>query len=113
MTRGSGVSAEIDAASVPIIDGVRSLASSGEIPGGTRRNLTAVESLVEFDGIPDDLRWILADAQTSGGLLLAVDGALTEALLHALSEEGASGTEIGRIVERQFAHGPSGRILVL
>jgi selenide,water dikinase len=113
MTRGSGVSAEIDAASVPIIDGVRSLASSGEIPGGTRRNLTAVESLVDFHGIPDDLRWILADAQTSGGLLLAVDRALSEALLQALIEEGASGTEIGRIVERQFAHGPSGRILVL
>ena len=113
MTRGSAVSAEIDAASVPILDGVRALATSGEIPGGTRRNLAAVESLVEFDGIPDDLRWILADAQTSGGLLFAVDTALSEALLQALREEDVSGVEIGRIVERQFSHGPSGRILVL
>jgi selenide,water dikinase len=113
MTRGSAVSAEIDAASVPILDGVRSLATSGEIPGGTRRNLAAVESLVEFDGTPDDLRWILADAQTSGGLLLAVDEALSEALLQALAEEDVSGSEIGRIVERQFSHGPLGRILVL
>lgn len=112
MTRGSAVSAEIDAATVPILDGVRTLATSGEIPGGTRRNLTAVESVVAFDGIPDDLRWILADAQTSGGLLIAVDTALSEALREALREEGASGTEIGRIVERLFPHGPSGRILV-
>jgi selenide,water dikinase len=113
MTRGSKVSAEIDSGSVPVLDGARSLALGGEIAGGTRRNLGAVESLVEWEHIPTDLRWILADAQTSGGLLLAVDSALSDALLEALRAEGVSGSEIGRIVERAFAHGPSGRILVL
>jgi selenide,water dikinase len=112
MTRGSHVSAEIDASSVPILDGVRALVADGEIAGGTRRNLTAIESLVTFKDIPDDLRWILVDAQTSGGLLIAIDAALSDALLQALDDENGSGSVIGRIIERAFEHGPSGRILI-
>ena len=112
MTRGSGVSAEVDAESIPILDGARSLAAEGEIAGGTRRNLAAVESLVEFNDIPDDIKWILADAQTSGGLLIAVDAPLSDALLQALDDEQVTGSVIGRIVEKAFVHGPSGRILI-
>jgi selenide,water dikinase len=113
MTRGSGVSAEIDAGAVPIIDGVRTLAENGEIPGGTRRNMASIESTVIFEGVADDIRWILSDAQTSGGLLIAVDAALVQALLEALADEESTGSVIGRIVDRSFEHGPSGRILVL
>jgi len=112
MTRGSGVSAEVDAESIPILDGARSLAAEGEIAGGTRRNLAAVESLVEFNDIPDDIKWILADAQTSGGLLIAVDSPLSDALLQALDDEQVTGSVIGRIIEKAFVHGPSGRILI-
>ncbi len=112
MTRGSGVSAEIESAAVPILDGVLPLATNNEIAGGTRRNLAAVESLAIFDNVPDDLKWILVDAQTSGGLLIAVDPALSDALLQALEDENTTGSVIGRIVERSFEHGPSGRILV-
>jgi len=111
MTRGSGVSAELDADTVPTIEGVRELVANGEIAGGTRRNMASVESMAVFDDVPDDLRWILADAQTSGGLLLAVDAALESALVQALEDEGSSGSVIGRIVERSFEHGPLGRIL--
>ncbi|GMQ93202.1 MAG: selenide, water dikinase SelD [Acidimicrobiia bacterium] len=112
MTRGSGVSAEIDSASVPTLDGVRLLAAAGEIPGGTRRNLAAVASHVISMGIAEDMMWVLADAQTSGGLLIAVDTPLSEALIQALDDEGVGGSPIGRIVERTFEHGPSGRILI-
>jgi selenide,water dikinase len=112
LTRGSQVSAEIDAGSIPILDGARSLVAEGEIAGGTRRNLAAVESLVEFNDVPDDIKWVLADAQTSGGLLIAVDAPLSDALLQALDDEQVSGWVIGRIVEKAFIHGPSGRILI-
>ena len=112
MTRGSGTSAEIDSMSVPVLDGAWDLVSGGEIAGGTRRNLAAVESIVTFRDVPIDLRWILADAQTSGGLLIAVDTALSEALIQALRDEETDGWIIGRITERPFEHGPSGRISV-
>ncbi len=112
MTRGSNVSAEIEAGAVPILEGVLPLAAAGEIPGGTRRNLAAVESLVTFANIPDDMKWVLADAQTSGGLLIAVDEPLTGALVQALADEGVSGWVIGSIVERTFEEGPLGRISI-
>jgi len=112
MTRGSSVSAVIESASVPILKGALPLAAAGEIAGGTRRNLAAIDSLTTFANIPDDIKWILADAQTSGGLLIAVDEPLSDALVQALSDEGVTGWVIGRIVERTFEEGPSGRILV-
>ena len=112
MTRGSSVSAEIDAASVPVLDGVLPLAAAGQIAGGTKRNLAAVDPLVTFTDIPDDVKWILADAQTSGGLLIAVDEPLSDALMRALADEGVTGWVIGCIVQRTFENGPSGRILV-
>ncbi len=112
MTRGSGVSAHVEADAVPLLEGVRSLAASGEIPGGTRRNLSAVTPMLRMHDVPDDLRWVLADAQTSGGLLIAVDSALCDALIQALEDEGATGSVIGRILERSFEHGPLGRIIV-
>ena len=112
MTRGSSVSAEIEAASVPILEGALPLATAGEIAGGTRRNLAAIDSLATFADIPDDVKWVLADSQTSGGLLIAVDEPLSDALVQALSDEGVTGWVIGRIVERTFEEGPSGRISV-
>ncbi len=112
MTRGSHVSAEIEAASVPVLEGVLPLAAAGEIAGGTKRNLAAVESLVAFANISDDIKWILADAQTSGGLLIAVDEPLSDALEQALADEGVIGSVIGRITEKTFKDGPSGRISV-
>jgi selenide,water dikinase len=112
MTRGSGVSAEIDSGSVPLLDGVQTLVSGGEIAGGTRRNADAVAAMVSYGTVPEFLRWILADAQTSGGLLIAVDAPLSEALLQALVDEDATGSVIGRIAERAFEHGPTGKILL-
>ncbi|MEE8456496.1 MAG: AIR synthase-related protein, partial [Acidimicrobiia bacterium] len=112
MTRGSNVSAEIEAAAVPVLEGVLQLVAAGEISGGTRRNLAAVDPLVAFANTPDDMKWVLADAQTSGGLLIAVDEPLSDALVQALADEGVSGRVIGNIVERTFEEGPSGRISV-
>jgi hypothetical protein len=55
---------------------------------------------------------MLADAQTNGGLLLTVEAPLAKALVQALNDEGTAGVIIGRIVDRDFADGPSGVIRV-
>lgn len=69
MLEASGVGAVIDTARVPIIDGIRRLYEQGFYPGGSRRNLAAVSDRVAGDG---EAIALLADAQTSGGLLVAL-----------------------------------------
>jgi selenide, water dikinase len=96
MAVASGVAAELDAAAVPAIDGVLDLLRGDEPPiaGGTRRNREWVDPFVEWDpALPDELAWLVCDAMTSGGLLIA-------------SSTGP-GTRIGRLVE-----GEPGRISV-
>jgi selenide,water dikinase len=70
LVRASGVSAVIDAAAVPYLDGARDSLAQGYVSGGTRRNLDWVRPGLETDLDEDELL-LLADAQTSGGLLVA------------------------------------------
>lgn len=70
MARASGVSAVLEASAVPLLAGAREAAAAGHIPGGSRRNLAWVRPHLESD--LDELELLLlADAQTSGGLLVA------------------------------------------
>ena len=69
---GSGLAADIDARAVPVIDGVRALLADGMVAGGTQRNHAFVDESVEWNGLAMSEQLLLADAQTSGGLLLAV-----------------------------------------
>jgi selenide,water dikinase len=110
MVRSSGVSATIEVALVPVLPDVAAFVAAGMIPGGTLRNLASVLPLMDPGASTEAQRIILADAQTSGGLLLAVDAPLADALVEAMHDEGASCTRIGTIVPREFAHGPSGQI---
>jgi selenide,water dikinase len=72
LARASGVTAEIDAKAVPYADGARESARAGYVSGGTRRNLAWVDPHVEWGaGVDETERLLLADAQTSGGLLVA------------------------------------------
>jgi selenide,water dikinase len=87
LARASGVTAVIDHRAVPLIEGARDAAQAGYIPGGTRRNLAWVQPHAELDAVPDSDVLLLADAQTSGGLLLA--------------GEIPGGTVIGELVPRQ------------
>jgi selenide, water dikinase len=99
MALASGVAVEVDADAVPAIRGVMRLLRSKEPPiaGGSRRNREWVEPWVDWDdGVREDRRWLLCDAMTSGGLLIA-----------ARPATGAPGAPIGRIVE-----GEAGRIAV-
>jgi selenide,water dikinase len=113
MVRASGVSATVEAGAVPLLPGAAELAAAGAVPGGTRRNLTSVARFTDFGSATEITQILLADAQTSGGLLIAVDAPLAGALLQALDDEGVAGVRIGRIRARQFADGPSGRIDVV
>jgi selenide,water dikinase len=70
LCRASGVDAEIDASAVPYLAGARESLAHGYVPGGSRRNLDWVRPHVEAQVSDDDL-FLLADAQTSGGLLVA------------------------------------------
>ncbi len=99
LAKASGVAAEVEASAVPAIAGVLDLLRSDEPPvaGGTRRNRDWVEPYVEWsEDVPEELRWLLCDAMTSGGLLVA-----------AAPESGAPGVRIGRLLE-----GPAGAIAV-
>ena len=71
MARASGVTAIVDVAAVPFLDGSHDAATAGYIPGGSRRNLDWVTPYLEPGRYDDVTRLLLADAQTSGGLLLA------------------------------------------
>ena len=69
LMRASGISAEIDSASVPYVDGARAALAAGFVPGGSRRNLDWVRPHLRSE-VDDDELLLLADAQTSGGLLV-------------------------------------------
>jgi selenide,water dikinase len=71
LARASGVTAVIDVAAVPYLTGARESAVAGYVPGGTRRNLDWVRPHLDAGAYDDVEQLLLADAQTSGGLLLA------------------------------------------
>lgn len=99
MTAG-GAGAEISAQAVTFFDGVEALAAADVVPGGTRTNLTlALERGVQFaPGISAAMQLALCDAQTSGGLLLAVPPDRSTELVHALRNAGLAGaSEIGSL----------------
>ncbi|GIW07197.1 MAG: selenide, water dikinase [Dehalococcoidia bacterium] len=100
MTSASGVGARLSARALPFLPRVRELAEAGAIPGGTRRNLEAVTGAVRWaDAIDEIDRLCIADAQTSGGLLIAVSAEQADALQAALlAAETPAAARIGEIV---------------
>ena len=70
--RNLGVGAEIRLGAVPVLDGVRELAAADLFPGGTRRNHAVVRDEVDWGGAVEADQLLLCDAQTSGGLLVAI-----------------------------------------
>jgi selenide,water dikinase len=111
MAHASGLEAEVWLDRVPVLSPrVRELAGEGVVPGGSKRNLEFVTPRAVFDpGVSPLDRTILADAQTSGGLLLAVEPSRAPALVAALTRRG---TPAAAVVGR-FAAGPPGLLRVL
>lgn len=88
--------ARIDAAPVPLLPEALSLAAKDFVPGGTRKNLAAArKNGVRFDGhLPEGLATVLCDAQTSGGLLIAIGEEDATPLVAALQEAGVTAASI-------------------
>lgn len=99
MVSASGVGALLRFESLPLLPDALVLAKEGVVPGGTKRNLEFLAPhLRVMPGLGEPEQWLLADAQTSGGLLAAVPAAKAEYLLQALQQHGARGWEIGEVV---------------
>ena len=95
----SGVDAEIDVGAVPLLEGARALAETGSLPGGSRRNLAWVDERLDR-GNHDELDvLLLADAQTSGGLVFGASPAAAHEALDRLEETGHTASVIGRVAE--------------
>jgi selenide,water dikinase len=96
----SGLAARVDAAAVPLLPGARRLAEAGLVSGGSKRNAAHFGQWVEFaEGVDAPARALLCDAQTSGGLLIALPRAKLPALLAALEARGVRGAVIGSLEE--------------
>lgn len=100
MIEGSRVEAQLEASRVPVFEGVSPLVAANIIPGGTRNNLDYIADFVEWsDSISESDKYILADAQTSGGLLFAVPSNEAQKMLRELRKAGLkSSSVIGQIV---------------
>ena len=104
----SGLSAAIEADAVPLLPGAVALAQAGHVPGGTTRNLTDLAGDVTWAAaVTEPARTLLADAQTSGGLLMAVPPDRIDALMADLRGPVPAAAVIGELTE-----GKVGRINV-
>ena len=97
MVLASDVSINISAGSVPLIEGALECVRAGYIPAGLKNNRDFAECLVEYDdGVPEDVRALLFDPQTAGGLLISTpDG---KRLTNALDDAGVAAVEIGQVL---------------
>ncbi len=99
ITQASGVSAQVSMKNIPVIEGVNELLALGIAPGGTHRNLESLEGVVDWHAeVTEQHQILLADAQTSGGLLIAIKPEKVDKLLEALADAGvATRAVIGEI----------------
>ena len=100
--QGSGVGARVHFGAVPLIEGAWDLLESGIAPGGTHRNLASIDDVVEWNGLNENQRLLLVDAQTSGGLLISVARDRLDGLLAALEDAGVeTRAVVGEVVARE------------
>jgi selenide, water dikinase len=102
MVQESHVDVELLAERVPLLPGARALAEAGLVPGGTQRNLEWVRDRLDTGAIDEVVVTLLADAQTSGGLVAGVDADAAEQVVAGLRAEGHDAAVIGRVT----AEGP-------
>ena len=101
MALSSNVSLRLDIHHIPVIEGALDCIHAGDIPGGLKNNRDFAECTVGYDeAIPEELRTILFDPQTAGGLLIAVAAEHSPILLRDLQAAGVTAVEIGEVMER-------------
>jgi selenide,water dikinase len=99
----SGIGARLHISQLPLLEGTPDLAQAGQIPGGTRRNYEDAQAFAQFaDQLPEWLRFLVCDAQTSGGLLIACPQQTAQNLLHTLVRERTPAAAIiGEITRKE------------
>ena len=102
MLESSAQSAKIFAGSLPVFELVKPLIEQNVVPGGTQRNLEAINKFTAWeDSVNEVDKILLADAQTSGGLLIAVDRSRADALVADLQcRKTAAAAVIGEVIPR-------------
>ena len=101
MALASGVSLRLRASAVPLLVGALECVRAGYIPGGLKANCEFAECLVGYDdGIPDDVRTMLYDPQTAGGLLISVEPEDAADLERALAAAGVPAARIGEVLPK-------------
>ena len=109
MTSGSRVTARIFASEVPVISGTMEMIRRDVIPGGTDANLQFAERFTEWnDRVLQSVRILLCDAQTSGGLLIALPKEIADELVNELRRDGMETASVIGVIET----GEDGKILV-
>ena len=99
MALASNVSMTLDSARVPILEGALDCIRAGHIPGGLKANREFAGCVVEFEsGVSEDLRTLLFDPQTAGGLLISVAAEEASGLQSALIAAGVPAVEIGKVI---------------
>jgi selenide, water dikinase len=97
MVLASDVSIRISAGRVPLLEGALECVRAGNVPGGLKNNRDFAECLVEYDdGVPEDVRALLFDPQTAGGLLISTPDA--GPLTRALDDAGVAAVQIGEVL---------------
>lgn len=105
MAKGSKVGIEISAEAVPVLPRAKELSKAGHVPGGTKNNFAHLENDVTFANHIDQFdQWILCDAVTSGGLLIAVSPADSKELLASLQNNGVDAKQIGTVTSNNSGH---------
>ncbi|MEV4060357.1 selenide, water dikinase SelD [Nonomuraea dietziae] len=98
MLKASGVAADVDADRVPLLPDARELAAKGYVPGGTRANMDFLRDWVQISvAVDEEVAILLHDAQTSGGLLMAVPHSSSD-LVERLRGHGVAASVIGQVV---------------
>ena len=109
LAEASGVMVEIDAAALPAYPHSREMAAMGLIPVGSYNNRDHyLPKVLDAHNLAPEVLDLLADPQTSGGLLIAVAAERLDAMLRTLTERGAKGWVVGRVKE-----GPSGQLRIV
>jgi selenide, water dikinase len=97
----SDVSLRLHAGRVPLLDGALECVRAGYIPGGLKANRDFAECAVEFPaGISEEIKTLLFDPQTAGGLLISVAAADADRLARELQHQGVPAVEIGHVLPR-------------
>ncbi len=102
MALGSNVSLRLFASQVPLLEGALECVREGFIPGGLTANREFAECVVSYeDSVPQDVRTILYDPQTAGGLLISIAEEDADELLRELNEASVGAAIIGEVLERR------------